>query len=167
MLFRPPWGSKMEIHEREMPWIKRIEELIGILEGSTISELELTEAGTEIIIRRQPGMVMVSAPVQQVAVGQAGVQVFPGAAGRPEQRERGVAILAPMTGVYYTAPSPTLPPFVSIGHVVQVGQVIALIESMKVFNEVQAEVSGHVVELVAQNGDVVKKGDVLIRVEPL
>jgi acetyl-CoA carboxylase biotin carboxyl carrier protein len=154
----------MEIHEREVPWIKRIEELIGILEGSTISELELTEAGTEIIIRRQPGMVMVSAPVQQVAMGQAGVQVF---AERPEQRERGAAVLAPMTGVYYTAPSPSVPPFVSIGQVVHVGQVIALIESMKVFNEVQAEVSGHVVELVAQNGEVVKKGDVLIRVEPL
>ena len=99
--------------------------------------------------------------------GQAGVQLSPGVAGRPVQGERGAAILAPMTGVYYAAPSPTSPPFVSIGDVVQVGQAIALIEAMKVFNEVQAEISGRVVELVAQNGDVVQKGDVLIRVEPL
>jgi acetyl-CoA carboxylase biotin carboxyl carrier protein len=163
----------MEIHEREVPWIKRIEELIGILEGSTISELELTEAGTEIIIRRQPGMVMVSAPVNVGGAmnwphtGQAGIQVSPGATGRTVQGERGATILAPMTGIYYATPSPASPPFVSIGDVVQVGQAIALIEAMKVFNEVQAEISGRVVELVAQNGEVVQKGDVLIRVEPL
>ena len=59
----------MDIHEHETPWIKRIEELIHLLEGSTIGELELTEAGTEIIIRRRPNMMMVSAPSQQSYLG--------------------------------------------------------------------------------------------------
>ena len=160
----------MDIHEREMPWLKRIEELIHALEGSTIGELELTEAGTEIIIRRQPGMVMVSAPMQHATPGQVGIQVVPGAAGRAaseDRSDRGVAIVAPLTGVYYSAPSPSSPPFVSVGDVVQVGQVVALVEAMKVFNEIQAEISGYVVALVATNGNVVQKGDALIRVEPV
>src|SRR5438477_163801 len=126
-----------------MPWIKRIEELIQVLEGSTIGELELTEAGTEIIIRRQPGMVMVPTSMQHVSSGHVGIPVAP-IGGRAVKEDRGVAIVAPLTGVYYSAPSPTSPAFVSVGDVVHVGQVIALVEAMKVFNEVQAEVSGRV-----------------------
>ena len=72
-----------------------------------------------------------------------------------------------MTGVYYSAASPTTPAFVNIGDVIHVGQTIALLEAMKVFNEIAAEVSGRVVAMVAKNGDVVQKGDVLLRVEPV
>ncbi|HKF39191.1 MAG TPA: acetyl-CoA carboxylase biotin carboxyl carrier protein [Ktedonobacteraceae bacterium] len=157
----------MDLHEHETPWIKRIEELIKVLEGSTIGELELTEAGTEIIIRRRPDMMMVSVPTQPLSLSQTGVPVAPGASGRPAQDERGVAITAPLTGVFYSAPSPASPPFINLGEMVHVGQVVALIEAMKVFNEIQAEVAGRVIALVATNGDVVQKGDVLIKVEPL
>ena len=66
----------MEINEREEPWIKRVEELITMLEGTTIGELELTEAGTEIIIRRRPDMMMVSMPAQQMGVAQSGMAGF-------------------------------------------------------------------------------------------
>jgi acetyl-CoA carboxylase biotin carboxyl carrier protein len=112
-------------------------------------------------------MVMVSAPQQQATAGQIGIPVAPEAAGRAVREDHSVAIVAPLTGVYYAAPSPTSPPFVSVGDVVQVGQVVALVEAMKVFNEIQAEVSGRVVELVATNGNVVQKGDPLIKVEPV
>jgi acetyl-CoA carboxylase biotin carboxyl carrier protein len=155
----------MDIHEHETPWIKRVEELIQVLEGSTIGELELTEAGTEIIIRRRPDMTMVSAPTPQSSLTHPGIQVAPGRGSQPVQEDHSLPILAPLTGVYYIAPSPTSPPFVHPGDIVHVGQVVALIEAMKVFNEIQSEVAGRVVELVANNGDVVHKGDVLIRVE--
>ncbi len=155
----------MDIHEHETPWIKRVEELIQVLEGSTIGELELTEAGTEIIIRRRPDMMMVSVPTQQSSLTHSGIQVAPGSGSQEVQEDRSLPILAPLTGVYYLAPSPTSPPFVHPGDIVHVGQVVALIEAMKVFNEIQSEVAGRVVELVANNGDVVHKGDVLIRVE--
>ena len=62
----------MDIEEHETPWIKRVEELIQALEGSTIGELELTEAGTEIIIRRRPDMMMVSVPTQQGSLAHTG-----------------------------------------------------------------------------------------------
>src|SRR5436309_1366490 len=154
----------MDIEEHETPWIKRVEELIQALEGSTIGELELTEAGTEIIIRRRPDM-MFTAPSQELSLTQAGTLVTPGKGVQQVQEDRRLPILTPITGVYYSAPSPTSPPFVHHGDVVHVGQVVALIEAMKVFNEIQSEVAGRVVEIVAVNGDVVHKGDALIRVE--
>jgi acetyl-CoA carboxylase biotin carboxyl carrier protein len=157
----------MDIEEHETPWIKRVEELIQVLEGSTIGELELTEAGTEIIIRRRPDMMMVSVPTQQLSLTHPGIQVTPGTGGQPVAEDPGLSIVAPMTGVYYIAPSPTSPPFVHPGDIVHVGQVVALIEAMKIFNEIQSEVAGRVIKLVANNGDVVHKGHVLIRVEPV
>jgi len=157
----------MDIHEHETPWLKRVEELIQVLEGSTIGELELTEAGTEIIIRRRPDMMMVSVPTQQLSLAHSGTQISHGSGGQPVTEDRSLSILAPLTGVYYIGPSPTSPPFVHPGDVVHVGQVVALIEAMKVFNEIQSEVSGRVIKLLANNGDVVHKGSELIRVEPI
>ena len=157
----------MDIEERETPWIKRVEELIRLLEGSSIGELELTEAGTEIIIRRRPGMMIVSVPAQRANLGSSGIQVIPVSGVQQVQEDHSLPIIAPTTGIYYSAPSPNSPVFVHPGDIVHVGQVVALIEAMKVFNEIQSEVSGRVVELVAINGEVVHKGDVLIKVEPL
>lgn len=148
----------METHEQNVPWIERVEELIHILEGTSIGELELTEDGTEIIIRRQPGMITVAAPAQAAASI---------ARAETAKDEAGLAITAPLTGVYYSAPSPSSPPFVEVGDVVQVGQIVALIEAMKIFNEVEAEVAGRVVALAASNGEVVQKGAALIKVAPL
>ncbi len=149
------------IHEQEMPWIKRLEDLIHALEGTTIGELELTEAGTEIIIRRRPDMMMTPIPNLQL-----GMPSAPGSAGRVTRADSSVAVVAPLTGVYYAAPSPMSPPFVAVGDLVEVGQAVALVEAMKVFNEIQAEVAGRVTALVATNGNVVQRGDVLMRIEP-
>ncbi len=157
----------MDIEEHETPWIKRVEELVRLLEGSSIGELELTEAGTEIIIRRRPDLMMVSVPAQHANLGPSDLQIVPGNGGQLIQEDRKLPIQSPTTGVYYSSPSPTSPAFVHPGDIVHVGQVIALIEAMKVFNEIQSEVSGRVVEMVAINGEVVHKGDVLIKVEPL
>lgn len=159
----------MDTHEphTQVSWIERVEDLIHMLEGSSIGELELTEAGTEIIIRRQPGMVLVSTPMQQyMAAGHTGLSTSPGTIGKGPavQEDAGIPVNTPMTGVYYSSPSPTSSPFVSIGDIVHAGQIVALVEAMKVFNEIQSQVSGRVTALVATNGEVVQKDDVLIRV---
>jgi acetyl-CoA carboxylase biotin carboxyl carrier protein len=150
--------------EKKATWLERVEDIIDVLEGSTVSELELTEDGTEITIRRQPGMVMTAASPGVAANEQAGVMQ---SVGRPGKVDKSVPAVSPMTGVYYSAASPTSPPFANVGDVIHVGQTIALLEAMKVFNEIAAEVSGRVVAMVAKNGDVVQKGDVLLRVEPV
>jgi acetyl-CoA carboxylase biotin carboxyl carrier protein len=159
-----------DTNEQHEAWVERVENLIHMLQGSSVSELELREAGMEINIRRQPGMMLVSAPAQQLASASLfspGAQLAQGQAAAPAKAESGVAIVAPLVGVYYGSPSPSSPPFVSVGDIVQVGQVVALVEAMKVFNEIQAEVSGRVSALVAKNGEVVQKGEALIRVVPV
>jgi acetyl-CoA carboxylase biotin carboxyl carrier protein len=155
----------MDMQEREKSWVKRVEALVEALDGSTIGELELREAGTEIIIRRRPDMVLVSTPTQQASAVQ---PLVLGGAKVPTIREdRSQPAIAPLTGVYYSAPSPAQPPFVNLGDMVAVGQVIALVEAMKVFNEIQSEVAGRVVAMVAENGEVIQKGDPILKVEPL
>src|SRR5437763_13644654 len=109
-------------------------------------------------------MVLVSSPREGNTTP---LQIQEGSHGREQRSAQGVAIIAPLTGVYYSAASPTSPPFVAVGDVAQVGQVVALIEAMKVFNEIQAEVAGRVLAIVGKNGQVVQKGDVLLRIEPV
>jgi len=149
-----------------MPWVKRVEQLIEALDGSTVGELELREAGTEIIIRRRPDMQLVANPVvvqQQVSAAQP--LVLGGTKPAAKREDTSKPVVSPLTGVYYSSPSPSSPPFVNLGDTIHVGQVIALIEAMKVFNEIQSEVSGRVVAMVANNGDVVQKGKPILKVE--
>lgn len=144
--------------QKKISWLDRVEDIINVLDGSTVGELELTEGDTEIIIRRNPGMVM-SAVLQTGDTGSGG--------GRPARGDTTQPVLSPMTGVYYASASPTSSSFVNVGEVIHIGQVVALVEAMKVFNEITTEVAGRVVAIIATSGDVVQKGDVLLRVEPL
>lgn len=142
-------------------WLERVEDIIHVLEGSTVGEIELTEGETEIIIRRNPGLVLTASAQQgSTRTGQSDTR---GAT----KSDQSIPIVAPLTGVYYSAASPTAPPFVSVGEVVHVGQVVALIEAMKVFNEITAEAKGRVVAIASNSGAVVQKGDVLLRIEPV
>ncbi|MBX5449399.1 biotin/lipoyl-containing protein [Thermogemmatispora sp.] len=176
-------GNNKE-EDRKTAWIERLEELVHVLEGSSVAELELSENELEIVIRRQPGMALVATPTvtevvtspatamrsqsvakRSLAAGQAKAGAGKGGKGRDE--ERTLPIVAPLSGVYYAAPSPDAPPFVSVGDVIQVGQTVALIEAMKSFNEVPSPVAGRVTKILVENGAVVQKDEVLIRVEPV
>jgi acetyl-CoA carboxylase biotin carboxyl carrier protein len=85
----------------------------------------------------------------------------------PNPAEAGVAVIAPLTGVFYTASSPSAEPFAKVGDMAQAGQIICIVEAMKVFNEIKTEVSGVIASIPAQNGQLVQKGDVLVRIKPL
>lgn len=76
----------------------------------------------------------------------------------------GTPVTSPTTGIFYSSPNPGAPPFVKVGDTVEAGQVIGLIEAMKVFNEITATVSGTVQQVQAHNGQLVQPGDVLLRI---
>jgi acetyl-CoA carboxylase biotin carboxyl carrier protein len=141
-----------------MSWVKRVEAVMDALKGSAIGEIELAEGEFEIILRRQPNTVVTVKASHNTSVQHAATLLTDNSF---------TELKSPLTGVYYAASSPDSAPFVQIGDVVKVGQTIALIEAMKVFNEIQAEASGRVVAIKAQNGDVVKKSDALLLVEPV
>jgi acetyl-CoA carboxylase biotin carboxyl carrier protein len=84
------------------------------------------------------------------------------AAPAPEAEPVGTALFSPMNGIYYSQPSPHAPPFVKEGEEVQEGQVVALIEAMKVFNEIVAPFSGRVGKIIAKSGELVQPGDTLL-----
>ncbi|MGO8949808.1 MAG: acetyl-CoA carboxylase biotin carboxyl carrier protein [Ktedonobacterales bacterium] len=154
--------------------VARVKALAEALEGSDVNEIEVTESGTKISIRRrQPDPPPVQGTGQTPAASRRVVtqSARPVGAGRsttqPSPPDPTVAILAPLTGVYYSSPSPSSAPFVEVGGTVQAGQVVCIIEAMKVFNELKAEVSGTVTTLLAKNGQLVQKNDALMRVKPI
>ncbi|HEX8727370.1 MAG TPA: acetyl-CoA carboxylase biotin carboxyl carrier protein [Ktedonobacterales bacterium] len=148
--------------------MSRVKALAEALEGSDVSELDLTENGLRILIRRQTETVVVT----QASVARARVNGAARKAALPKRAESsapaaepGTAIVAPLTGVFYSSPSPSSDSFVEVGQPVQAGQVVCIVEAMKVFNEIKSEVSGTVVAMVAQNGQLVQIGEALIRVQ--
>lgn len=80
--------------------------------------------------------------------------------------DRLVEIISPMVGTFYRSPGPDEPPFVAVGDRIRTGQTVCIIEAMKLMNELEAEVSGEVVEILLQNGEPVEYGQVLIRINP-
>jgi acetyl-CoA carboxylase biotin carboxyl carrier protein len=145
---------KTLIREDQDPLIARISALIDVLQGSTIGELDLTEQGTHILIRRNPGLVMITAP----DTARPGAQAGRGAS----IVEDTVAVRAPLTGVFYVASSPGTPPLASVGSLVEAGQVVGIIEAMKVFNEIKSDVAGRVQAIIARDGQLVQKDDPLL-----
>jgi acetyl-CoA carboxylase biotin carboxyl carrier protein len=141
-----------------------IDRLAALLDRSDLTELEVEAGGTGLILRKP---VAVAAPA-----GGAGPAVDPASlvADRPHAdvlpAER-PAIKAPLTGIFYGSPAPGSAPYVQVGGEVAVGQVIGLIEAMKLFNEIKSDLAGRVVKVVAESGALVKAKQPLIEVEPL
>lgn len=150
--------------------MSRVKALAEALEGSDVSELDLTENGLHILIRRQTDTVMLaSLPVSAPRARANGAPRRKALARRSEAEtpavEPGIAVVAPLTGVFYASPSPASAAFVEVGQPVQAGQVVCIVEAMKVFNEIRSEVSGTVLSITAKNGQLVQKGEALIRVQ--
>jgi acetyl-CoA carboxylase biotin carboxyl carrier protein len=145
--------------------VERVKALAQALEGSDVSELDLTEDGARILIRRQLEAPLVK-PRGRERGGASGRQTLAESAPAPVT-ELGIAIVAPLTGVFYASASPSAAPYAQVGDTVQAGQVVCIVEAMKVFNDIKSEISGTVSSVVAKNGNLVQKGEALIRVKPI
>lgn len=147
-----------------------LRELANIAKEEKLSELEIESDGVRLTLKGQsePTFVAGEFPVATPAPLPASAPAAP-AAGRPGSGrgssaadEGTTAIVSPMVGVFFRAPSPADPNFVEIGDRVERGQTIGLVEAMKVFNEITAETAGVVVEIRASNGDLVETGQALV-----
>lgn len=139
--------------------VTRAEALLNLAKHFGLSELEWQEEGLRILVRRE------AAPVEMPTMTYTSKPVSSGTPSSTIQPTL-IELRAPMTGVFYRAPSPDAPPYVEVGDFVDQGQIVCLIEAMKVFNEVPAERSGKVVEICASSGQLVEQGAVLFRLEP-
>ena len=145
--------------------LKLIDKLGSLLERSDLVELEVEAGETGIVLRKPAALApLASAPVAAGAPASAGSAAAQ--APEPEPVVATKSVKAPLTGVFYAASSPSSPPFVTVGQHVAIGQVIGLIEAMKLFNEIKSDQAGRVVRVVAETGKLVKAKQPLIEVEP-
>ena len=142
-----------------------IDKLGSLLERSDLVELEV-ESGETGIVLRKPAALASTAIAPAAVVAGSGVPAGPNPAAEPVPAGNIKTVKAPLTGVYYGSSSPASPPFVTVGQQVAVGQVIGLIEAMKLFNEIKSDHAGRVVRIVAETGKLVKAKQPLIEVEP-
>lgn len=147
-----------------------IEKLAKIIAENDLTEISLEDGEQAITIRKDlPEVNMVaSAPAVAAAPQVAPAAQAPVAAPAPAVKEaevKGKAITSPMVGTFYAASSPDATPFVEIGSTVNVGDVVCIIEAMKLMNEIKAEQAGKVVQICVKNGDPIEYGQVLMYVE--
>ena len=142
---------------------KYIEEITELLCKNELSEIYLKDGEKEISIRKDATSVSTSAAPIATQVPVAAQKTASDDAAAPINKGR--AITSPMVGTFYKSPSTDAKPFIEIGSTVKEGQVVCIIEAMKLMNEIEADVSGKVVEICVEDGQPVEFGQVLIYVE--
>lgn len=147
-----------------------IEKLAKVLAETGLTEISLEDGEQAITLRKDVVVTsapqVVAAPVQAVAPAAAAAApavAAPVAEAAPAKK--GTPITSPMVGTFYKAPSPDSEPFVSVGSTVAAGDVVCIVEAMKMMNEIEAEISGKVVEICVEDGQPVEFGQVLMYVE--
>ncbi len=154
--------------------IRKVKKLIELLEESGVSEIEIKEGEESVRISRHPAGVMhtIAAPVAYgppgaavaslgpAAVAPPGTPIAPAAAPSSDN-----AVTAPMVGTFYAAPAPGAKAFVEIGSEVKPGDVLCIIEAMKMMNQIESDKAGKVVSVLVKNGDPVEFGQTLFIIE--
>jgi acetyl-CoA carboxylase biotin carboxyl carrier protein len=158
--------------------IRKIKKLIELLEESGIAEIEIKEGEEAVRISRMPtapsgpiypqyahvaSMPMAMSPQLEAPAKTAAIPAVEGPAAKPKPNEH--VITAPMVGTFYASPSPGAKAFIEIGDEIKVGQVLCIIEAMKMMNQIEADKAGKVTSIMARNGDPVEFGQPLFVVE--
>jgi acetyl-CoA carboxylase biotin carboxyl carrier protein len=144
----------MPIQDDDIRW------LLALAESENLAEIEVRTGDGQVLVRRRD--VVATA----VASAQAADGALPEAAAiEATLPENVVPLVAPMSGVFYRAASPDSPPYVEVGQPVEPGETVGLIEAMKLFNDVTVEVSGTVLQVLAQNEEQVEAGAPLMYIE--
>ena len=148
--------------------LKELKELITLFEEAEVTELEIEREGIKIRLKKG------NDKIDAHAIVPSGATVTPVISEKEEKVEKKkeaeetlVKIEAPMVGTFYSSPSPEAPPFVEEGAVIEKGQVLCIIEAMKLMNEIKSEVKGKIKKILVENGHTVEFGDSLFLIEPL
>lgn len=145
--------------------IRKIKKLIELLEESDIGELEIKEGEESVRISRNSPVVTYAAPQMMAAPVAAAPAAAPVAAAE-EKKEAflGHVVKSPMVGTYYAAPSPGSPAFVQVGQHVKPGDVICIVEAMKMMNQIEADKAGVIEAILVEDGDPVEFDQPLVTI---
>ncbi len=149
--------------------IRKVKKLIELLEESGISELEISEGEESVRISRHPRMQLqqpvAAAPPPAQPAAAAAPATPATAAGEHKPRNDEYTVTSPMVGTYYSASAPGAKSFVELGNEIKVGQVLCIIEAMKMMNQIESDKSGKVTAILAKNGEPVEFGQPLFIIE--
>jgi acetyl-CoA carboxylase biotin carboxyl carrier protein len=156
--------------------VKDLKKLLDAVQGADISELTLETGDYKLTVKRGGAAPVAPAaappppqpaPAQEASPAPAPAPVAADSVSEaPEVASDLVEVTAPIVGTFYAAPSPDAPPYVRAGDKVEPGTVLCIIEAMKLMNEIEAEVSGVVVDVLVRNEEPVEYGQVLFRIKP-
>ena len=148
-------------------YIKEIKDMINLMNENGLTELEIEKEGVRIKLKKgsngferavefvQPAMSAQSQQQEKVVTG-----------AQAAEKRNVLEVKSPMVGTFYRAASPEAPPYVNIGDTIEVGQVVCIIEAMKLMNEIKSEVRGKIVDIQVDNAEPVEFGQALFVVEP-
>ncbi len=143
--------------------LEDLKALIELLKDTDITELQVEKEGTRLKIKREKILTSIEVPLQKPShIHNKHVEVP-----AEEETQRLITITSPIVGTFYRAPSPDANPFVEIGSKVSKGQVLCIVEAMKLMNEIESEVDGIIVKILVENGQPVEYGEPLFLIEPL
>ena len=157
---------------------QELRELLGAIAQTDITELILKNDDFELTVRKEKGVAVPQMPAvfpQIVQTTGRGADTASAIESQPAPEtpstptvddKKWIDITSPMVGTFYAAPAPDEDPFVSVGDRISKGDTVCIIEAMKLMNEIEGEVSGQIMEIIAQNGEPVEFGQVLMRVNP-
>ncbi len=141
--------------------IEYVEKLAKVLADNSLTEISLEDGEQAITLRKEVTGVIAAPAVAPVAAP----QQASAPAEKPVEVKKGKPLTSPMVGTFYKAPSPDAKPFVEVGQTIKEGDVVCIVEAMKLMNEIEAEVSGKIVEICVTDGQPVEFGQVLMYVE--
>ncbi len=145
--------------------IRKVKKLIELLEESGIAEIEIKEGEEAVRISRMPtGSAVIHALPQIAAAAPIEAPAAP-VAEAPKARPNEHVVTAPMVGTFYASPTPGAKSFVEIGDEIKIGQVLCIIEAMKMMNQIEADRAGRITSVMARNGDPVEYGQPLFVIE--
>jgi acetyl-CoA carboxylase biotin carboxyl carrier protein len=147
---------------------KHVQELIDILKRNNLTELELEREGVRIRVRYEQGIKTVTTTVADVGPGTvtSASQAIPAGSTPVEDTSGMVTIASPIVGTFYRSPSPDADPYVEEGDYVKKGQVLCIVEAMKLMNEIESEVDGRVTKILAESTKPVEYGQALFLIDP-
>lgn len=167
-----PQTVKSTVKSVRKPWVDigDLKALIDLVKNTEVSELEVEKGGIRVRIKKSTTSTSGLRRVQEtVSTAITPASAVPGTTPQASEvvEDKHHLVCSPIVGTFYRAPSPGAEPYVNVGDIIKKGQILCIVEAMKLMNEIESEVAGKIVEVLVEDSQPVEYGEILFKVEPI